>query len=115
MSARPLGALIRESTAVAAAVHRRQAPIRRHVLGDSRTMPAEAYIYDKSTVSCVLRGDAEREGVHAQGYARTTACCCLVIGTVPISSGAAPVYTAGEDFMVAGGFEGQTSPDIDYP
>lgn len=39
----------------------------------------------------------------------------LVLGVVPVSSAAAPVYTAGVDFMVAGGYEGQTSPDIDYP
>lgn len=39
----------------------------------------------------------------------------LVFGVVPISSAATPAYTAGEDFMVAGGYEGQTSPDIDYP
>ena len=39
----------------------------------------------------------------------------LVFGVVPVSSAAVPAYTAGEDFMVAGGYEGQTSPDIDYP
>lgn len=38
----------------------------------------------------------------------------MLVGVVPIST-AAPAYVAGEDFMVSGGYEGQTSPDIDYP
>lgn len=39
----------------------------------------------------------------------------LVLGIMPMTALAAPVYTAGTAFMVAGGYEGQTSPDIDYP
>lgn len=39
----------------------------------------------------------------------------FVLGIMPMSAGAAPIYEAGEEFPVSLANEGQIQPDIDYP